>query len=906
MTRQPIRRSISKRQSVSCFEALETRRLLANITWVNEGNDNFGIYGANAQVARGIVQKAISDWERVILDFNYDDTGPDLSNTFNLTVNAADLGGQARGGENNTGRDDATDRKPTSSTVTLDDNGGGAGWYFDPNIFDDGEYSNPIDLFTANIGSGGPTASDFYRTVVHEVGHAMGISLDSDLKLSTIALNTGIADPPSPTNTLFSLNTFGGPDPEYTLTNSGGAHLWEGDGAGGINLPEHPNDLLNAGRTVPTGANRRQLISDIDALLLLDVYNYTIKAPSQINTFAANVNETTGVLTINGNLVFTAQSVPANVPNDIIDLEWSGGITLTVQLTNGSVSSEQIFESSFSTMVVNTGVGDDTVEINGLPPGKSVTVSLGIGDDTATFGGEGAYMTSIASNVTVNGEAGSNNVIFSDELAPAGALWTVEAGSTRRGSARTFFLNGIQSQLIQSSNFHDNFVVNGTAPGTTLTMDGNAGNEVFRLGAGNLATQLLGGPITVNGDVGTDYIELHDYADTPGNDVWTFNAGSVLKAGAPQVNYVAMEFITATAGVQNDVFNVNAAAPTLYLDGGFGNDTFNVGNGDLNALTRVGVIGSVDDDMLVINDFADSGADTYNITAGLITKPGAPGAFQAIEINTQGGLETERTILRANVSDNLIYVAGGRGLELQGGGGADTFQIVDHVAGLPVVIEGGAGLDRVLLNDDNVGAVSAVFNGTQDLAELDLFGGSSLSVAPGTNSIIDVSSFMLLASNSLLDINDNTMIFRAAASAGNVAYFRSRLASAFNGNTWNGTNGITSTTARLSALADGIGFGTATQLARTSINGIAISGNDIVLDHTIYGDVNLDHLVNLADFNRLAANFGQAGRVWAQGDFNYDGSTALPDFNILAGTFGNALSPTAGNDDPDSPLAELT
>ena len=55
---------------------------------------------------------------------------------------------------------------------------------------------------------------------------------------------------------------------------------------------------------------------------------------------------------------------------------------------------------------------------------------------------------------------------------------------------------------------------------------------------------------------------------------------------------------------------------------------------------------------------------------------------------------------------------------------------------------------------------------------------------------------------------------------------------------------------------------------------------------TRLGDANLDGTVNLADFNRIAANFGASSGLWSRGDFNYDGITNLIDFNRLAANFG--------------------
>jgi hypothetical protein len=51
-------------------------------------------------------------------------------------------------------------------------------------------------------------------------------------------------------------------------------------------------------------------------------------------------------------------------------------------------------------------------------------------------------------------------------------------------------------------------------------------------------------------------------------------------------------------------------------------------------------------------------------------------------------------------------------------------------------------------------------------------------------------------------------------------------------------------------------------------------------------------VVNLNDFNRLAANFGSTSAVWSQGDFTYDGVVNLDDFNRLAANFGLSAAGT--------------
>jgi hypothetical protein len=60
----------------------------------------------------------------------------------------------------------------------------------------------------------------------------------------------------------------------------------------------------------------------------------------------------------------------------------------------------------------------------------------------------------------------------------------------------------------------------------------------------------------------------------------------------------------------------------------------------------------------------------------------------------------------------------------------------------------------------------------------------------------------------------------------------------------------------------------------------------MLVRYALDGDADLSGGVNLADFNRLAANFGQTNKQWVDGDSTYDGLVNLADFNALAGNFG--------------------
>ena len=85
------------------------------------------------------------------------------------------------------------------------------------------------------------------------------------------------------------------------------------------------------------------------------------------------------------------------------------------------------------------------------------------------------------------------------------------------------------------------------------------------------------------------------------------------------------------------------------------------------------------------------------------------------------------------------------------------------------------------------------------------------------------------------------------------------------------------------------------QVFDTSGNAVAAGTIATINVHVpLPGDANGDDRVNLADFNILAANFGQSGRGVHTGDFNFDGVVNLGDFNLLAARFGQQLgAPTA-------------
>jgi len=164
----------------------------------------------------------------------------------------------------------------------------------------------------------------------------------------------------------------------------------------------------------------------------------------------------------------------------------------------------------------------------------------------------------------------------------------------------------------------------------------------------------------------------------------------------------------------------------------------------------------------------------------------------------------------------------------------------------------------------------------------------------------------------VIDLAGGALLFRAGGPT--PSELRTLISNGRNGGAWNGTNAagaINSSTAAASTSGDGVGYGLGSQIAPTSIGPFSIAADDTLLRYARDGDADLSGNVNLADFNRLATNFGQPNRAWVDGDSNYDAAANLVDFNALAANFGQSADPPLGaspfgdRHERDAVLAEL-
>jgi hypothetical protein len=156
-----------------------------------------------------------------------------------------------------------------------------------------------------------------------------------------------------------------------------------------------------------------------------------------------------------------------------------------------------------------------------------------------------------------------------------------------------------------------------------------------------------------------------------------------------------------------------------------------------------------------------------------------------------------------------------------------------------------------------------------------------------------------LIANGRLDLSDNGMIVDYSFSGTGLPELletAGKVRSGHASGTWDGPGFLTSSG---DATSHGLGYGLSGALGITTFMGHPVDTTTLLIRYTRYGDADLNGVVNLIDFNVLAARFGSSALFWHQGDFNYDEVVNLADFNLLAANFGLSAGPDGVVDPSD-------
>ncbi len=415
--------------------------------------------------------------------------------------------------------------------------------------------------------------------------------------------------------------------------------------------------------------------------------------------------------------------------------------------------------------------------------------------------------------------------------------------------------------------------------GITTTINGGSETDLVTVGVGNLDSF---GPLTINGDGGTDIVDIDDSLASF-DDTYTITDSTVGRDFWNGLTYHAIENLTLHGETGNNTYNINSAGDALSLaisDTGGGNDTFNVGAGNLDYLGSVLIdAGSGGSDQIFVKDDAETYSDTYTITSTTLARNFFAGLTYAnaesIQLNAEHGANT----IDINSTSCVLH--------LYANGGSDTIN-VNETSAAGCILYPSTGDDALNVNTDNTGFAWAIAGYNQRIGALTVGSGGLCTLYPALGEVVTATS-VSISTGGAINVNDGALIVDYTGGSPMFA-LKTWLTNGYAGGAWNGASGIHSGTANVTP-GTAVGIAEATDIGSpATFAGQNIDNTCVLLRYTLNGDANLDKTVDTVDFSILAANFSASGMRWSKGDFDFNSSVNSVDFNLLVSKFSQSLA----------------
>jgi hypothetical protein len=559
-----------------------------------------------------------------------------------------------------------------------------------------------------------------------------------------------------------------------------------------------------------------------------------------------------GQLALNSSATLTLAGTVVNTGSITLQRDLSGSRPTTLLVPNGDTATlagggsviienghirgrlinlDNTIEGSASIGVFSEGI-DNRGVIRSVQPNTGMTI---FSHATVPMRNAGTIAVSNGGAITLAGQLG--RVFLNDgghiEASPTGGDWILlDSGATVVGGTMGPGFLGVQpltSGRVENIDLRGVFLISGG-----LTLAGTITNSGQFLTEGRLN---IDGVVTL---LGPGHVTAEGSGRVGGSGTLVNESNQIIGVGNLGDNAIAIDnraggLIASRTGFQSSTFVLDPAPAGGFVNAG----TLRAGGGTLVLSGNGG--GSF-----------DSAAGSIQVLAGATLSTTAGAVLRAGPVSNHG------TFAHQTTAD--VGAVDGTGTVMVGAGAALSAARVRQAR---LALAEGA---SVTLRADGTDAATSRLNA------LDLHGAAGAWLAT-------------------LDLNDNALVIDYAGGSP-LPTVRSQVRIAYAGGAWTGS-GITSTAARATAGSEhttAIGYAEAADLFAqfpALFRGQVIDATALLLAHVPSGDATLDGAVNLADFNRLAANFGAAPDArWTQADFNYDGMVNLEDFNLLAANFG--------------------
>jgi hypothetical protein len=495
-------------------------------------------------------------------------------------------------------------------------------------------------------------------------------------------------------------------------------------------------------------------------------------------------------------------------------------------------------------------------------------------------------LNNIGGTLTVHFNGGGGTLNINDQSATTPR--TYDLTDTQLQSPRTINFTNANFLVLNAGLGGDIVhVLAAAAAGPALIVHGGGGDDGISVGTGSFANMHRN--VTVTGDAGNDLVAFSDITD----NVFT-NAtltSSTFSAFGLTHSYSSMELAVIGLGTLGSALNIDSLGVPLIVTGSVGNDTINIGNGNLDA----NIAGSITindmggNDSVVLNDVNDIGNDAYQFNPGNAFKKGALTA----PVITANAVEHET--LLANGGDNAITVNSAiSDLHVLANAGNDTVTVLNS-AGFVTVDTGpehGSVVspfgDSIIVNPDfnTTGdpPASVVLEQTDVVYDANVFANGTLRVPAHVT--LDVAHNLTLPGT--IDMAGGAMVLRNGAGQ-NLNFWRTAIKEGFAAGNWNGTNNArgainSSLAGAASPRIRAVGYALASEIFSAfpaTFVDRSVNANDVLIRFTFYGDADLNGVVNFDDYVRTDNGFNNHLSGWTNGDFDYNDQVNFDDYVLI-------------------------
>ncbi len=663
----------------------------------------------------------------------------------------------------------------------------------------------------------------------------------------------------------------------------------------------------------------------------------TLTFGNAASTYTGNVNLLSGYLALSANNALGSGTNTINV---------SSGAALVLEgynLTVGTLNQNLILSG--------TGLGLGAVQLqqnpedyynnsNGLTLGGTVTLAgntaLGGNTTTNTFVG---WPTAVGDLLKISGLVSGNYGItkVGNSVLQLTNASNTYSGGTNISAGTVVFNTGITAPSTGASIFGTGGI---TLNGGTLRWTG--GDNAFYNSPGLFNTTITLGPVGGTFDTNTGYQLFGNFA-LAGSGTLTKIGTRNLLLNASSPTFTGNVLIN-QGGIQlwnGGALGTNAGTGTVTVASGAHLDFAGYNNNAVGTFTQNLILSGVGDGngaLQVAQDPYD-----YNNNAAPVTQAGtvtlasdtAIGGTTTVHNGTGDGLKISGPISGGfgltKVGNSILFLAGtntytgstsiNAGILTVTATGSTvspnfnvatgtTFNVIGTLSNAPNVTVNGAA---------NFAASPGTGLLVRTLGNLTIASAATVTLAPATvhanHTLLTVAGLSIAGTSGSwsgqLDLGNNDLDVQN----GNITTIVNQVTQGLNaagGGTWNGPNGIISTSAaadtrRLTALGviqnsvNGNPSGAALYGSGTAMglfDGANPASTDVLVKYTYYGDANLDGKVDGSDYSRIDAAFGTSATGWYNGDFNYDGVINGSDYTLIDNAFntqrGSLASEIAG------------